>query len=197
MNENSSGFTLIELMVTMVLIAIMIGIAVPSFTSFISSYRATAVVNDLLESITLTRTEALKRGRRVTLSPISGDWRNGWTVYVDNNSTGAATPSFDAASSPADELIFKHEALASSISYAAPASPSSGVFGGLNYIAFDGTGYTRATSGAATPNGTISGGIAFTDRTGSSTNVKTLCIATYGRPRIISTKPPTAAPACS
>jgi type IV fimbrial biogenesis protein FimT len=194
MIRSSRGFTLIELLFTVSLIAIMIAIAVPSFVSFMSSYRATGAVNDLLESINLTRTEALKRGRRVTLSPIGGDWRNGWTVYADNNSTSAATPSYDGVSSPADELIFQHIALAPQISVAAPAS-STGIFGGLNYIAYDGTGYTRATTGAASV--TISGGIAFTDTSGSSVNVRTLCIATFGRPRIINTQPPTAAPACS
>ena len=69
MRRSSAGFTLIELLFVVTLIGIMIAIAIPSFASFIANYRATAAVNDLLEAITLTRTEALKRGRRVTLLP--------------------------------------------------------------------------------------------------------------------------------
>jgi type IV fimbrial biogenesis protein FimT len=187
MNRSSKGFTLIELMFTLALIGVMIAIAVPSFAAFTSSYRATSVVNDLLESINLTRTEALKRGRRITLSPIGADWRNGWTVYVDTNTASGATPSYDST----EELIFQHAALATQISVAAPAG-GVGIFGGANYVAFDGTGFARMTNGS-----TLSGGIAFTDQTGSATNVRTLCIALFGRPRIINTQPPTAAPACS
>jgi type IV fimbrial biogenesis protein FimT len=180
MKKPTQGFTLIELLVVLALIGIMIAIAVPSFASFISNYRATAAVNDLLQAITLTRTEALKRGRRVTLLPnlgdaartpsVSGSWNYGWTIFVDlnNNQTLDTT----------DVLIFKHGDLPTSITPDVPLS-STTIFG-VNYVAFDGTGYSRTTAGA-----TLTGGIKLTDNTGSATNVRTLCLGIYGRPNIV------------
>jgi type IV fimbrial biogenesis protein FimT len=179
MRRSSAGFTLIELLFVVTLIGIMIAIAVPSFASFIANYRATSAVNDLLEAITLTRTEALKRGRRVTLLPntasnvpsATGSWTNGWTIFVDldNNQT----------LNGADVFITKHEALPASIS-ATPSDSASAPFSGANYVIFDGAGYPRTTTGA-----TLSGGIVFVDHTGGTNNYRTLCLGVFGRPRVI------------
>lgn len=170
MKRCAAGFTLIELMVAVALLAIMAGIAVPSFAAFISNYRATAAANDMLQALTLTRGEALKRGRRVTLLPVSSDWTKGWIIFVDTDN--------DLALDNGETTIFKHEALPVNIT-AAAAGGASQPFG-VNYVTFDGTGYPRTTTGGA-----LSGGIVLTDSTGSATNVRTLCVSTYGRPRIV------------
>lgn len=183
MTRRVRGFTLIELLVVIAIITIMLAIAVPSFTSFISNYRATSAVNDLLQGITLARGEALKRGRRVVMVPNdgshnpspSGSWSNGWTVFVDQNN--------DRILDPADTLIFKHGALPDSITVAAPSS-STLPFGDANYVSYDGTGYPRRVDGTQ-----LAGGIVLTDTTGSATNVRTLCLANFGRPRIIVSTP--------
>ncbi len=179
MIDRRRGFTLIELLVVVSLISIMLAIAVPSFTSFISRYRATAAINDLLQGVTLTRAEALKRGRRVVLLPndaahnptAAGSWINGWTIFVDLNNNQTLESS--------DTLIFKHPELPTSIAITPPAT-SSTPFGNANYVSFDGTGYPRKVDGTQ-----LKGGIVVTDHTGSTTNLRTLCLALYGRPRII------------
>ncbi len=172
--RSRAGFTLIELMIVTVLIAIMLAIAVPSFTSFISNYRATAAINDLLQGIVLTRGEALKRGRRVSMAPVGGDWRNGWTVFVD---TANGNPPVYVAG---QELIFQHDKLPASITIS--GSTAAAPFNGTNYIAFDGSGYARQVSplGAA-----LSGGIVVLDTTGPNSNRRTLCLVLSGRPRIV------------
>lgn len=170
MNKRADGFTLIELLTVLGLIGIMVAIAVPSFASFISNYRATAAVNDLLQAVTLTRTEALKRGTYVTVTPTGGDWRAGWTVST-------------LLSDGTTRVIFNHDALPSSINIAAPPT-SGGVFGGANYVGFDGTGYPRVST-TVRPRPTLTGGIVITDKTGSATNVRVLCLGLMGRPRIV------------
>ena len=185
MTRRTRGFTLIELLVVVTVITIMLAIAVPSFTSFISNYRATSAINDVLQGITLARGEALKRGRRVVMLPNGGDaartpsptgsWSNGWTVFVDlnNNQTLDST----------DTMIYKHPDLPSSVA-AAPVGSATTPFGGANYVSFDGTGYPRKVDGSQ-----LGGGIALTDHTGASTNLRTLCLATLGRPRIVKDTP--------
>ncbi|HLQ13231.1 MAG TPA: GspH/FimT family pseudopilin [Steroidobacteraceae bacterium] len=58
-----AGFTLIELMVTLSVAAILMAIAIPNIRNFLSNNRLTSGVNDLLHSIQVARTEAIKRQR--------------------------------------------------------------------------------------------------------------------------------------
>lgn len=85
------GFTLIELIVTVAIVAIVLAIGVPSFQGMMRSNRAAAHTNDFLSSLNLARSEAIKRGIgwRVVMCPgnqagCSGTaWGNGWIVFID------------------------------------------------------------------------------------------------------------------
>ncbi len=188
MTRRARGFTLIELLVVVTVIVVLLAIAVPSFTSFISNYRATSAVNDLLQGITLARGEALKLGRRVVMLPndashnpsATGSWSNGWTVFIDLNSN----LTLDAS----DTLIFKHGDLPSSMAVTAPGTWT-GPFGNANYVSFDGSGYPRRVDGTQ-----LNGGIVLTDHVGSATSQRTLCLANLGRPRIVVTTSTTPEP---
>ena len=86
--ENNKGFTLIELMVTIAIAGILVGIAIPNFTSIITSNRLTAGANELVTALNLARSEAVKRGIQVTVrrkSSTSSQWELGWDVFVDVN----------------------------------------------------------------------------------------------------------------
>ena len=75
------GFSMVELMVTVAVAAIILGIGVPSFQSLIASQKVKAAASNLQVSLSLTRTEALKRNAMVTLSPNSStDWKTGWKI---------------------------------------------------------------------------------------------------------------------
>jgi len=187
MNPRRAGFTLIELMVVVALISIMLVIAVPSFTSFISNYRVTSAVNDFLQGVTLTRNEALKRGRRVMMLPndsggtpsVTGNWKYGWTIFVDTNNN----QTLDSAEIAAGNLIFQHLALDASIAVrdsGGSASPPFTDSASKTYVSFDGTGYPRQLGGAG-----LTGGIVMTATAGPSVNVRTMCLANLGRPRIV------------
>ena len=77
------GFTLIELMVTLTVAAIMLGVGIPSFKSFIASQKVKSAAYDLTTSLMIARSEALKRNASVTVAPDTADtWTAGWTVKV-------------------------------------------------------------------------------------------------------------------
>jgi type IV fimbrial biogenesis protein FimT len=84
------GFTIVELMVSLAVLAILLTLAVPSFTNATLGARLSAYANDLLASTQLARSEAIKRNAPVTLCAssdgttcaTSGNWRVGWIVRL-------------------------------------------------------------------------------------------------------------------
>lgn len=91
------GFTLIELMVTVAVLAIVMAVAVPSFNRQIQNNRSLVVGEDFAHMINLARSEALKRGQAVALCASNADqtdcgtdWSNGWLIVLDDASNTAA-----------------------------------------------------------------------------------------------------------
>jgi len=76
------GFTLIELMVVVSIMAIMASLAVPSFQQLVAAQRLRVTGYNIVSDLVLARSEAVKRGENVTLTPVSGDWTQGWSVNV-------------------------------------------------------------------------------------------------------------------
>jgi len=75
------GFTLVELMVTVVILGILGGIGLPAYNSFIASQRVKTASFDVVSAIVLARSEALKRNTIITVAPTSGtNWASGWTA---------------------------------------------------------------------------------------------------------------------
>ena len=65
--KTQCGFTLVELMTSVAVVAITLGIAVPSFNAMIMTNRLATQTNDIIATITYARSEAIKRNRTVTL----------------------------------------------------------------------------------------------------------------------------------
>lgn len=81
------GFTLIELMVTIAILAILLSIAVPGFQAFVQNSRATTLANQLTTAINLARSEAIRRG--AVVSVCSDNWANGWRVELGTDCNAA------------------------------------------------------------------------------------------------------------
>ena len=100
--RGQKGLTLIELLVTIAILAILLAIAVPNFITFVQNSRLVGQTNDLVTALNYARSEAIKRGVRVSVcsrldnTTCSGatvvNWDAGWLVFVNpNNSAVAAT----------------------------------------------------------------------------------------------------------
>lgn len=84
----NKGFTLVELMVTIAIAAILLGVAMPAFQSTIRNNAVRATTNDLISSINLARQQSMSMRTKVELSPSGGGWDDGWALTFDESSAG-------------------------------------------------------------------------------------------------------------
>lgn len=141
----SPGFTLIELMVTVALLAVLMVIAAPSFITYQRNSELTATANSFLAALASARAEAMKRQLRVFVIPASGnEWKNGWVVFVDWNSNAtAASVSLDSE----DIKLAEVAALPSSVSIETTATSTGFVQGTLKYAMYNGSGFLTLIGG--------------------------------------------------
>jgi len=90
--KTNRGFTLIELLVTVAILVILLVVGVPEYRRMTENNRQVAAINTIVGDLNLARTEAVKRGRTVTLcgsdngtSCNTADWESGWIVFVNLN----------------------------------------------------------------------------------------------------------------
>jgi len=70
------------LMITLAVVAILATIAVPGFWNLIQNNRVTTQTNELVSALNLARSEAIKRGIEVRVTPVGGDFADGWCVHL-------------------------------------------------------------------------------------------------------------------
>ncbi|MHB1677041.1 MAG: GspH/FimT family pseudopilin [Sulfuriferula sp.] len=138
----NSGFTLLELMVTVAVAAVLLAISVPNFQTFFNSNRIVTVTNDYITAINFARSEAVKGGAMTTLcmsnngSTCTGNsgWSNGWIIWSDLNANGVMD---------AGELMQSH----------GPVNAGNVVMGGVQTsFSFNGMGALTTPTGGDTFN---------------------------------------------
>ena len=108
--ERCDGVTLVELLVTIAILAILVAIGFPSFQSSMRSNRVAATNNEIIASLSLARSEAVRstRGGGICGSTdgttCSGRWTDGWLVWQDVDSAGNSYGEFDEGA----DVIVRH-----------------------------------------------------------------------------------------
>lgn len=88
MKPLSDGFTLIELMITIAILAIVVTIAMPSFSTMVRNNGVTTVADDLFSSLQIARSESVNREVSMTVAQKSTGWQTGWDVFEDKDNNG-------------------------------------------------------------------------------------------------------------
>ena len=94
--ERENGFTLVELLISILIVSTLLAMGVPSLKEFMKNNRLSAQSNALVASLQLARSEAVKRGVDTVICASSnqtsctgnGDWDKGWIVFSDLNRNG-------------------------------------------------------------------------------------------------------------
>jgi len=107
----TGGFSMVELIVVLAVIGILLSIAVPPFRDFLRNNQLASISHEFVASTNLARSEAVRRGGRVTLCRSatgaacagSGNWDQGWIVFAD--------PDNDATVDAGEEVLQVHRAV--------------------------------------------------------------------------------------
>jgi len=143
--QRQNGFTLYELLVTVLVVGVIITIGVPNMAEFTQNSRLTSTSNDLLSSFQMARSEAARSKSNITIcasdnsddlvnANCGGTFNDGWIIFLDLdgdlNRAGAG-----------ESLLRAHPAPPSGVTVT-PAN-------GATYFGFAGTGLGRGNVGGA------------------------------------------------
>ncbi len=112
MGIQAKGFTLVELMVVLAMLAITMAFAVPNFIEMIANNRISSSTSDFIGALQLAKAESASRITPVTICKknsastacvAGGDWEQGWIVFTDADASGSVDPG--------DTVLHAHEAL--------------------------------------------------------------------------------------
>jgi type IV fimbrial biogenesis protein FimT len=112
--DEQKGFTLVELLITMVVVSILLATGVPSFMQFIKNNRVTGQANSFVVSTHMARNEAVKRGISTILCAANADmdgcsnvnnWSTGWIVFSDLDRDGVIDSGTNACLEDEDCLL--------------------------------------------------------------------------------------------
>lgn len=146
--RNQSGFTLYELMVTLLIVGVVLSFGIPNMSAYTKNSRMTSTANDLHASFQLARSEASRAKTNITICPSAnsmaadancgGTWDQGYIVFIDDDG--------NLLRAGATETILRaHPAIATGVTLA--------IANDATYFSFASTGLGR---------GNIGGNIALT-----------------------------------
>jgi type IV fimbrial biogenesis protein FimT len=113
-SRRAQGFTIVELVISTALLAILIQLAIPQFSQVLANWQRDQVTRSMTDHLVLARSEAIRWSQRVVMCssedgqqcapPASKDWKSGWLVFRDVDGNGR----FDEA----DKLVAVSQATA-------------------------------------------------------------------------------------
>ncbi len=151
--KRAGGFSLIELLVTVAVLAILLAVAVPGFQGMMASAALRAATNDVIAAMAHTRSLAIKEGARVTMCKSSngtacattGDWEQGWIIFVDSVRN---SPWTNASVDVGESVGFYTQALSGNVVVR-------GNSGASQYVSYSADGLSRQLNGSSLANATI------------------------------------------
>lgn len=105
--HTSKGLSLIELLITLLVMSVALLIAVPSFATLIRAQQLDAALTWVQTSLALTRQEAIRSGISASMVKSGAEWEQGWKIFLDANGDGQL--------SGTETLIKEHDGLSAGL----------------------------------------------------------------------------------
>ena len=138
--KRSSGFTLLELIITVAIIGIVMAFAIPSLETYIKNDRLTTQINTLVSHLSYARNEAVTRSQQVILCASDGtetctgtNWADGWMLFADVDGDSAFNGTVDVVLRVKEKLEGTGNTLTSSA--------------GATQIIYDNRGFAAGSTG--------------------------------------------------
>jgi len=171
-HRRDRGFTMVELLATVAIMAVLATVAAPSMSTMMESVKLSSASNGLLSHLHLARGEAIKRNSRVVLCKSSdgiacsssGGWEQGWMVFHDANNNG------------------NRDGTETIIERALPLAASLRLTGNLNvarYVSYSPSGATKLVGG-----GFQAGTLTFCRYSAEGGEARQIILNAVGRPRV-------------
>jgi type IV fimbrial biogenesis protein FimT len=170
------GFTLLELMITIAVAAVLAAIAVPNMRDFMRNNRLTAASNDLLHSFQLARSEAVKRLNVVAVcasaNPMAANPAcsngafSGWITFQDSNNNWGLD---------AGEEILQRQVVADGVTV---VNDNDGI------VSYASTGFANSTPGESPSSAIVICDVRGNEAIGSTSTARTVLITGSGRVRV-------------
>jgi len=187
MHRAEQAFTLWELLCSMLVVGIVLGVGIPNFMAFTSNSRMSSSVNDLVSALHLSRTEAVKRQVPITLcrssnslaaSPSCDDGPGGFFAFTDLDDIDAdGLPDGDGTFDDGEEIITQRGAPLEGVTLSADGT----------YISYGANGFLTEIEGMPAPFGTV----LFCDSRGNQDSgngesvARVVAVAGPGRPQLL------------
>ena len=187
-NRNQSGFTLYELLITMVVIGIVLSVGIPNFGVFTQNSRITSTANDLHSSFYLGRSEAARSKENITIcasansmdaaAACGGTFDDGWIIFIDLDGNIQRDVAGD------ENVLRRHPAVDDAIDIVAKGT------GGVDatYFSFAPTGLGRgdvAGSGTSLQTAVICDGRGNVVAAGGNSAARYLVVTPLGRATVL------------
>ena len=195
----TAGFTLVEMMVVLIIMAVMLAFGLPAYTNLVTQYRMSDELNQIQTDVELARSAAVRMGSTVTMCPTlapastaatpacsgNNEWNTGWIVFSDNNN--------DQTVDPGDAVLRVHIGMTGGDTLLSEVDGSGAA---VNTITFNQMGGTAAWGGTeAAPK---EGQMVLSDLKNDASMLRCLTISEAGMIQVTSPQTEsTAPPACT